>query len=329
MLQEMRLLSPTGESSKHSQILGDLLDGSAQPSLASSIRGLNTGSLSASSSSSLGLSSIGHSGSDSADHVSAKEVQRRMGCIAASIHDQVADHPAAIKDALDLVEILLGDRTRYKARSIIMANQLAHTTRQKYARETQLQRQNRSVHVEHGEILTSSEALARHAAQDAKKAENKRIEEERAIRRDAKNAERQARRLRNEPFSGSLSSKNKNDLEDVALALGVPIADKTLKADIRKAIQDHFEAHPKLKEDPQFSGLFRRSTQSVQGPAPSEASSSSSNHTLNNPIPATPYYHSQSSQIPQPNANFHGYIHTSVYPNDAYNRFYYTIPQNI
>ena len=180
-----------------------------------------------------------------------------MGSIAAAIHNQEADHSAAIKDALDLVEILLGNRTRYKARSIIMANQLAHTTRQKHARETQLQCQNCSVHVDHGEILTSSEALAHRAAQDAKKAENKRIEEERAKWHDAKKAEQQAQRLHNEPFSGSLSSKNKTNLEDIALTLGIPFMDKTLKADIWKAIQDHFEAHPELKEDPQFSGLFR------------------------------------------------------------------------
>jgi len=186
--------------------------------------------------------------------------------------------------------------------------------------------------VDHGEILTSSEALARRAAQDAKKAANKRIEEERARRRDAKKAERQAQRLRNEPFSGSLSSKNKNDLEDIALALGVPFTDKTLKADIRKAIQDHFEAHPELKEDPQFSSLFRRSNRSVQGPTPSEASSSSSNHMLHAPGNAvattpSPYY---SSPVPQLNGNFQlGYFHNPIYSNSAYNTFYYTIPQNM
>ena len=47
-------------------------------------------------------------------------------------------------------------------------------------------------HVDHGEIITNSEALARCAAQDAKQTENKCIKEERAKRRDAKTAERQA-----------------------------------------------------------------------------------------------------------------------------------------
>ena len=58
---------------------------------------------------------------------------------------------------------------------------------------------------------------------------------------------------------------------------------------IRKAFEDHFEAHPELKEDPQFSGLFRRSNRAVRAPAPSEASSSSSHgkHAPGNAVATT------------------------------------------
>ena len=122
-------------------------------------------------------------------------------------------------------------------------------------------------------------------------------------------------------------------MEDIALALGIPFMEKTLKADIWKAIQDHFEVHTELKEDPQFSGLFCCSNQAVQGPTPSEASSSSShvNHILHASINAiamtpSPYY---SSQVPQLNGNFQGYFHNPIYSNSAYNTLYYTVPQNM
>ena len=101
--------------------------------------------------------------------------------------------------------------------------------------------------------------------------------------------------------------KKWNNLEDIALTLSIPFTGKTLKADIWKAIQDQFEAHPKLKKTLNFPVSSTVWT-SLFKDLHLEASSSSShgNHMLHAPRNAvamtpSPYY---SSQVPQLNGNF-------------------------
>ncbi|KAF9479072.1 hypothetical protein BDN70DRAFT_766438, partial [Pholiota conissans] len=54
-------------------------------------------------------------------------------------------------------------------------------------------------------------------------------------------------------FNGSLTSKNKTDLEDIADALKLPI--DGVKSVLIFRITDHFGQYPRLKEDPLFIGL--------------------------------------------------------------------------
>ncbi|KAI6116656.1 hypothetical protein EDD16DRAFT_1708315 [Pisolithus croceorrhizus] len=55
-------------------------------------------------------------------------------------------------------------------------------------------------------------------------------------------------------FSGAISTKSKDDLLDIAHHL--MIESTGVKADLLKAIQNHFETHQHLKTDPWFEGLF-------------------------------------------------------------------------
>ncbi|KAG6858639.1 hypothetical protein C0993_005328, partial [Termitomyces sp. T159_Od127] len=64
-------------------------------------------------------------------------------------------------------------------------------------------------------------------------------------------------------FIGSLGSKNKTELQDLASILSLSIAGT--KADLQQCIEDEFEKHPELKNEAQFLGLFK---QSQKRPAP-------------------------------------------------------------
>ncbi|KAJ3912895.1 hypothetical protein F5877DRAFT_84340 [Lentinula edodes] len=55
---------------------------------------------------------------------------------------------------------------------------------------------------------------------------------------------------------GSLNSKNKTELEDIAFSLGLDIDATAIVLKIR--IDVHFNATPSLKQDPQYMGLFTR-----------------------------------------------------------------------
>ncbi|KAJ8587016.1 hypothetical protein M405DRAFT_906790, partial [Rhizopogon salebrosus TDB-379] len=55
-------------------------------------------------------------------------------------------------------------------------------------------------------------------------------------------------------FTGSLSTKNRDDLIDIAGAF--QISALGTKRKLLNAIREHFESHPELKDDEHFSGLF-------------------------------------------------------------------------
>ena len=57
-----------------------------------------------------------------------------------------------------------------------------------------------------------------------------------------------------EPFRGSLTLKNKGDLQEIAGVLGLS-EDGTVK-DLQAQINTHFDTHSDLRESPLFTGLF-------------------------------------------------------------------------
>ena len=57
-------------------------------------------------------------------------------------------------------------------------------------------------------------------------------------------------------YSGALGSKNMDDLRDIAWGLG--LKEEGLKADYVKAIKDHLDLHPNLRDHPRWVGLYQR-----------------------------------------------------------------------
>ncbi|KAJ3804661.1 hypothetical protein F5876DRAFT_82786 [Lentinula aff. lateritia] len=67
-------------------------------------------------------------------------------------------------------------------------------------------------------------------------------------------------------FEGSLNSKNKTELQDIAFSLGLDIDATAIVLKIR--IDAHFNTTPSLKQDPRYVGLFTRKRK--RAPVPSE-----------------------------------------------------------
>jgi hypothetical protein len=99
------------------------------------------------------------------------------------------------------------------------------------------------------------------AEKDAERAAKAQKKKEVAEQRKEKEAERlQQRRDRpvDAPFTGSLNSKNRPDLQDVAGALGLP--ETGTKEVLIRSINAYFEANPEIRDSPRFSGLFKLAT---------------------------------------------------------------------
>lgn len=112
-----------------------------------------------------------------------------------------------------------------------------------------------------GRVVTNHEGR-----QDARQEHEKRREKERKetaskAQKAAKQKEDLLRRAiqgSTREFTGSLASKNKTNLEDLADALGLDI--QGTKAVLVARITDHFSNFPRFKEDPRFRGMFERTT---------------------------------------------------------------------
>ncbi|KAI0038912.1 hypothetical protein FA95DRAFT_1577934 [Auriscalpium vulgare] len=105
------------------------------------------------------------------------------------------------------------------------------------------------------QILTPHALMAEYRSDLEKRAEKERKDEASKQQKEkAKDAQLVARALGTTVFSGSLSSKKKDELEDIAAALG--LSEDGLKADIQDRIQRHLEMHPQLAENPRFAELF-------------------------------------------------------------------------
>ncbi|KIO01313.1 hypothetical protein M404DRAFT_77289, partial [Pisolithus tinctorius Marx 270] len=105
--------------------------------------------------------------------------------------------------------------------------------------------------------LTSAEDVQEWEAQDEVREERKQRKAELAAWKAAKQADRgaqQALQGNNIQFSSALSQKSKDVLIDIAHCL--TIETMGTKAELLKAIQNHFNAHQHLKADAHFEGLF-------------------------------------------------------------------------
>ncbi|KAI5980941.1 hypothetical protein EDD15DRAFT_2561393 [Pisolithus albus] len=138
----------------------------------------------------------------------------------------------------------------------------------------QASRKTRGVR-QHG-LMTSAESRKRIAEEEEKRAAKRRKVEAGKQRRQEKAAVVQAQRNAmdgTEVYKGRLTSKNKTELENIALALGFTADDlKTTKNDLISRITKHLEDNPVLEDDARFSGLYpSRSRQSnanaVAGPS--------------------------------------------------------------
>lgn len=105
--------------------------------------------------------------------------------------------------------------------------------------------------------LTSGPALAQwQREEDARLAEERRKAEARQQREeeDARRAERRVQESSTAVYSGSLGSKKKADLQDIAYALDLSITGK--KDDLLALISTHLKDHPEREADPRFAGLY-------------------------------------------------------------------------
>jgi hypothetical protein len=78
------------------------------------------------------------------------------------------------------------------------------------------------------------------------------------------------------PFSGSLSSKNRPDLQEIAGALG--LSETGTKEVLTQSIKTHFNTNPSLRDLPRFSGLFNRATRRRPRELENQLSMASTSH---------------------------------------------------
>ena len=108
-------------------------------------------------------------------------------------------------------------------------------------------------------VLTSEEGKRLAAEKDAERAAKEQKKREAAMRRKQKENDReQQRRDRapDAPFTGSLSSKSKPDLQEIAGALS--LAEEGTKEVLVRRITTFFDSHPRLRDSERFTGLFNR-----------------------------------------------------------------------
>ena len=108
-------------------------------------------------------------------------------------------------------------------------------------------------------VLTSAEGKRLAAEKEAERVTKMQKRKEAELLRKEKEAERdQQRRDRgpDAPFIGSLSSKNKPDLQEIAAALD--LSEDGTKDALMQRITTHFDSNPLLRDGPRFSGLFHR-----------------------------------------------------------------------
>jgi hypothetical protein len=163
--------------------------------------------------------------------------------------------------------------------------------------------------------LNSDEGLRLAEEQEALRAAEERKKREAREQREAKEAEREVQRRQrdpNAPFTGTLFSKTKADLQDIAQVLGLTMDGQ--KKDILARISTHFDANPILRDDSRFEGIFNRTrrrpamqtegeTSNTTGPTPALPAFGAGPSSSAPPAPPPPL----SSNI----VNTHHFLYTS------------------
>ncbi|KAL0063933.1 hypothetical protein AAF712_009123 [Marasmius tenuissimus] len=145
----------------------------------------------------------------------------------------------------DEVDALRKENAKIGAHCVILHDQYT-VLKRKYNKANTKKSKKRKLNVE-----------ARHLTSDEFMMQKEKENRERAAEEQRKDFERQHQREtcdQSAPFLGSLKSKNKEDLKDVAYRLGLPM-DGTNNELIAR-IESHFTANPALHENPVFVGLF-------------------------------------------------------------------------
>lgn len=166
--------------------------------------------------------------------------------------EALQDENLALKAELKRIR---AQRNQAEAHSILAHRELATLKLQNSTKASGKKRRT-GIRI-NAELLTSAEARSRREADqairdaaDKKKEEAKRRKAERALAEQARRLQMDA----GHEFSGPLGSKKRGELEDIVKALG--LLTTGTKAVLQEAIQQHFEAHPDLKSDRRFVGLF-------------------------------------------------------------------------
>ena len=116
-------------------------------------------------------------------------------------------------------------------------------------------------------VVTSEEGRAEAVAQQAELLAKEKEAEDKRTQKAAAAAESQARRVAqgdNIGFKGSLLSRNKDALKDIAHALNISL-DGT-KNELNDRISEHLAIHPELKADKHFTGLYITRTRGQKRP---------------------------------------------------------------
>jgi len=141
------------------------------------------------------------------------------------------------------------------AQCAMAADEVKDLKRKLYARENKARKRPKLK--TDARCLTSGEGRRLAMEHETAKAAEQQKKTAARERRAAQDAEREQQRRERDPkqaFSGSLSSKNKPDLQDVAHALQLDIAGT--KKDLVDRITAHFNAHPEKKTEAQYEGIF-------------------------------------------------------------------------
>jgi hypothetical protein len=168
----------------------------------------------------------------------------------------------------------------YKMAVQVLQKELEHTRAQRDAAEThavyaqreaavwkhkfnkkkdKIKDPSRRIHTS-SRITTNEQGLKEVEEERQKKQEKMQRESEKQLQKEAKRKAdivHRATQGSSRIFSGSLSSKNKTELEDVADALSLSL--EGTKVTLIARISAYFDEHPRFKEDQRFSGLFERS----------------------------------------------------------------------
>ncbi|KAE9393576.1 hypothetical protein BT96DRAFT_923982 [Gymnopus androsaceus JB14] len=141
-------------------------------------------------------------------------------------------------------------------------------------------------------ILTSREGKKEAVADAAKKAAKKKAEAERKKKKQDTEREDILRHAVQESestaFSGSLTSKNKRDLIDIAFSLDIETDGASLNV-LHVRLNAHFDANPSLKENPRYIGLFSWKCKRDDPPKENAEPGPSSTHPrLSSPSTPTP-----------------------------------------